>query len=74
MSEEVLYLKKEITKIRNSKKKYIEIPDEFFELSHGDVTERIVRNDDDVELSVIFVFNKRELKKTKKIRGNKDGK
>ena len=66
MSEEsVLCLKKEITRLRNSKKKYIEIPEDFTELSHGDITERIVREDDGAELCVIFVFNKEKLKKNK---------
>ena len=65
MSESVLYLKKEIMRIRNSKSKYIEIPEDFIELSHGDITERIVREDDGAELCVIFVFNKEKLKKIK---------
>lgn len=59
--ENVLYLKKEVIKIRNSKNKYIEIPEEFSELSHGDITERIVREEDESELSVVFVFNKEKL-------------
>jgi len=59
--EQILYLKKEVFKIRNSKNTYIEIPEEFDEISHGDITERIVREEDEKELSVVFVFNKQNL-------------
>ena len=62
-NKNILYLKKEIIKIRNSKAKYIEIPSVFKELSNGDITDMIEKINTEDEISVVFTFNKKNLKK-----------
>lgn len=61
-TENILFLKEKIIKIRNSKSKYIEIPREFEELSDGDITKMIKKIESKTELHVVFVFEKKNLK------------
>lgn len=67
MSEELLYLQEEVMRLRNSKKRYLKIPDGYFnEVSHGDISQEIKRKEDPKEIQIIYVFYKKDLKVNKR--------
>jgi len=63
MSEEILTIKEDVLKLRNSKNRYLKIPEnQFEEVSHGDVAE-VARKETEDSLYLIYKFNKKEVKK-----------
>ena len=62
--EQLLTLKTKVIKLRNSKSRYLLIPDGYFEeIKHKDETIEIKRKDDDEKIQIIYVFNKKKVKK-----------
>lgn len=63
--EIIITVKETVIKLRNSKKRYLLIPENLFaEISHDDIGE-VRKKEDDNEIQLIYVFNKKELKKGK---------
>lgn len=62
----LLTISEKVIRLKNSKSRFIKIPnDEFKEISHGDEAFKILRDENDKEIHVIFVFNKKTLKRLK---------
>jgi hypothetical protein len=67
MSKEILKIQEKVIKIRNSKNKYVRIPEEQFkEISHGDIAETIMKEKTEDSIFVIYQFNQKNLKKNKR--------
>lgn len=65
--QQPLTLKGKITKLRNSKKRYLIIPEgNFPNLNHGDTWDSCKKLENSEMIQIIYIFNKKELKKRSK--------
>lgn len=61
-NSEILTIKSSVIKLRNSKSRYLKIPDEYFkEINHDDEAE-VLRSQSEGKLFVVFSFDKEDIK------------
>ena len=66
MTEEILTVKENVIKLRNSKYRYLKITEnQFNEISHGDIAE-VVRKETDNYIDLIYRFKKTKVYDPKK--------
>lgn len=60
--EQVITVTADVLKIRNSKRKYLEIPEGHFEeIEHGDTAIKLYRKENEKSIFIVYEFEKKKI-------------